>query len=68
MKDVAGDSKGFMRTVLIVDDNLGVCEALSLLLSLHAIRPLMADSPEQGLALLGREEVDVVIQDMNFTA
>ncbi|MDT9001811.1 sigma-54 dependent transcriptional regulator [Paucibacter sp. APW11] len=57
-----------MRTVLIIDDNPGVGEALSLLLSLHDITPLYAASPEQGLALLAREQVDLVIQDMNFSA
>jgi DNA-binding NtrC family response regulator len=57
-----------MRTVLIIDDNPGVGEALSLLLSLHEIRPLVALDPAQGLALLAREDVDLVIQDMNFRA
>src|SRR6478736_7640577 len=57
-----------MRTVLIIDDNPGVGEALSLLLSLRDIRPLYAASPEEGLALLTREAVGLVIQDMNFTA
>jgi DNA-binding NtrC family response regulator len=57
-----------MRTVLIIDDNPAVGEALSLALSLHEIRPLSALTPEQGLALLEHESVDVVIQDMNFTA
>src|SRR6478752_677612 len=57
-----------MRTVLIIDDNPGVGEALSLLLSLRDIRPLYAASPEEGLALLSREAVGLVIQDMNFTA
>lgn len=57
-----------MRSVLIIDDNPSVTEALSLLLSLHDIRPLMAATPEDGLAMLARERVDVVIQDMNFTA
>ncbi|MFL6697437.1 MAG: sigma-54-dependent transcriptional regulator [Vitreoscilla sp.] len=57
-----------MRTVLIIDDNPGVGEALALALSLRDIRPLVALSPEQGLALLDRERVDVVIQDMNFSA
>ena len=55
-----------MRTVLIIDDNPGVGEALALALSLRDIRPLVALDPEQGLALLDREAVDVVIQDMNF--
>jgi DNA-binding NtrC family response regulator len=57
-----------MRTVLIVDDNPSVGEALSLLLSLHDIRPLVALNQAEGLAALERERVDVVIQDMNFTA
>ncbi|OOG36322.1 sigma-54 dependent transcriptional regulator [Rhodanobacter sp. C05] len=57
-----------MRTVLIIDDNPAVGEALSLALSLHEIRPLAALTPDEGLALLQREAVDVVIQDMNFTA
>ena len=57
-----------MRSVLIIDDNPGVGEALALALSLRDIRPLVALSPAQGLALLERERVDVVIQDMNFSA
>jgi DNA-binding NtrC family response regulator len=57
-----------MRTVLIIDDNPAVGEALSLLLSLHDIRPLVALTPEDGLATLARQSADVVIQDMNFTA
>ena len=56
------------RTVLIIDDNPAVGEALSLALSLNEIRALTALTPEQGLALLEREHVDVVIQDMNFSA
>ena len=57
-----------MPTVLIIDDNPGVGEALSLALSLRDIRALVALGPAQGLALLERERVDVVIQDMNFSA
>ncbi|RUL71424.1 sigma-54-dependent transcriptional regulator [Dyella choica] len=57
-----------MRTVLIIDDNPAVGEALSLLLSLNDVRPLVALTPDEGLATLARQSVDVVIQDMNFTA
>ncbi|MDQ2972667.1 MAG: sigma-54 dependent transcriptional regulator [Pseudomonadota bacterium] len=57
-----------MRSVLIIDDNPGVGEALSLLLSLHDIRPLVAATPDDGLALLSRERVGAVIADMNFSA
>jgi DNA-binding NtrC family response regulator len=59
---------GPMRQVLIIDDNPAVGEALSLLLSLRDIRPLVARSPEEGLALLARAPVGLVIQDMNFQA
>ena len=57
-----------MPTVLIIDDNAAVTVALDVLFSLHDIASLSAASPEEGLAVLGREAVDLVIQDMNFTA
>ena len=57
-----------MRTVLIIDDQAAVRDALSLLLSLNDIRPLTAATPEEGLARLKRHQVDVVIADMNFSA
>jgi DNA-binding NtrC family response regulator len=53
---------------LIIDDNAAVGIALDVLFSLHDIGALRAASPEEGLALLAREPVDLVIQDMNFTA
>ncbi|MFC4929272.1 sigma-54-dependent transcriptional regulator [Massilia sp. GCM10023247] len=56
-----------MPTVLIIDDNAAVGIALDVLFSLHDIAALHAASPEEGLALLARERVDLVIQDMNFT-
>src|SRR6202522_1566206 len=57
-----------MRTVLIVDDNPAVAQALQLLFSLYDIRTLAALTPDKGLALLAREPVDLVIADMNFSA
>jgi DNA-binding NtrC family response regulator len=57
-----------MPTVLIIDDNAAVAIALDVLFSLHDIDALSAASPEEGLALLERSNVDLVIQDMNFTA
>ncbi len=57
-----------MPTVLIIDDNAAVAIALEVLFSLHEIDALRAASPEEGLALLARTPVDLVIQDMNFTA
>jgi len=53
-------------TVLIIDDNEAVRTAFDVLLSIHGARVLTAGSPAEGLARLGREQVDLVIQDMNF--
>ena len=57
-----------MPTVLIIDDNPAVATALDVLFSLHDIATLHAADPSSGLALLRDEAVDLVIQDMNFTA
>src|SRR5574338_1645078 len=57
-----------MPTVLVIDDNPAVATALEVLFSLRDLRTLAADSPAAGLAVLDREAVDVVIQDMNFRA
>jgi len=57
-----------MPTVLVIDDNPAVATALEVLFSLYELRTIGVDSPEAGLALLEREPVDLVIQDMNFTA
>jgi len=57
-----------MPTVLVIDDNPAVATALEVLFSLRDLRTLRADSPDAGLAVLKREPVDVVIQDMNFRA
>jgi DNA-binding NtrC family response regulator len=57
-----------MRTVLVIDDNPAVSQALSLLFGLHDIRTLTAFTPQKGLGVLAQERVDLVIADMNFTA
>ena len=57
-----------MSTVLVIDDNPAVAIALEILFSLDDVRTLRAETPAAGLAILGREAVDVVIQDMNFRA
>jgi DNA-binding NtrC family response regulator len=55
-----------MSKVLIVEDQPAVAKALTVLLEIHDIPCLTAESPSQALALLDREEIGVVIQDMNF--
>ncbi len=57
-----------MPVALVIDDHPAVATALEVLFSLHEIRTLRAESPQEGLAMLSREHVDVVIQDMNFSA
>ena len=57
-----------MSTILVIDDNPAVATALDVLFSLHDIASVHAASPEAGLAVLDSEPVDLVIQDMNFSA
>ena len=57
-----------MPTILVIDDNPSVATALDMLFSLHDLAAVHAASPEAGLALLDSEPVDLVIQDMNFSA
>src|SRR5690606_35796378 len=49
-------------------DSPAVIEALSVLFSLRDIRTPAAHSPDEGVAMLERHDVDLVISDMNFTA
>jgi DNA-binding NtrC family response regulator len=68
MRDGRSLFRKAMRTVLVIDDNPAIVTALDVLLSLRDIRTLHAASPEEGLAVLARERVDLVLQDMNFRA
>ena len=57
-----------MPTILVIDDNPSVAIALDVLFSLHDIDTLRAESPRAGLEQLQRDDIDLVIQDMNFHA
>jgi DNA-binding NtrC family response regulator len=57
-----------MRTVLVIDDNHAVGTALELVFGLREIRTLIAYAPAEGLEKLEHEDVDLVVQDMNFTS
>src|SRR4249919_732501 len=57
-----------MPTVLVIDDNPSVATALETLFSLHDIDTRAVTTQEDGLALLARESIDLVVQDMNFHA
>lgn len=56
-----------MNKILIIDDNLGIFTALNVLFSLHDIESVHADSPAVALEYLQNFDVDLVIQDMNFS-
>jgi len=53
--------------VLIVEDQPAIAKALTVLFEIHDIPCLTAVSPDAALAALRREDVAVVLQDMNFT-
>ncbi|MBB4127875.1 DNA-binding NtrC family response regulator [Xanthomonas translucens] len=57
-----------MPCILIIDDNPAVATALEVLFSLHDIETVHADSPDAGLQRLAEGDIDLVLQDMNFTA
>ena len=54
------------RTILVADDSEAVRTAFQVLLSLHGARVLGSSSPAEALATVRSQEVDLVIQDMNF--
>jgi DNA-binding NtrC family response regulator len=56
-----------MTKILVVDDKAAVRDALSLLFEVNGLGVVTARSPDEALAVLGREDVAVVVQDMNFS-
>ena len=57
-----------MSRVLVIDDNEGVIDALKLLLDLNGIDCAAATTAEMGADMVRRGGIDLVIQDMNFSA
>jgi DNA-binding NtrC family response regulator len=55
-------------SILIVDDNKKILEALRVLLKYHYSSITTLSNPEQIPHLLGKEEFDVILLDMNFRA
>src|SRR4051794_2729420 len=54
-------------TVLIVEDQPAVARALMLLLDIHGIDAEVATSADDAVRAVGHGDIDVVLQDMNFT-
>jgi DNA-binding NtrC family response regulator len=57
-----------MPTVLVIDDNPSVATALEVLFSLQDIDTLRALTPAAGPGGLQSHDIDLVVQDMNFSA
>lgn len=55
------------HTILIVDDDTSVLTSLSLLLKQAGWQSRTATSPRDALAVLRREKISLVLQDMNFS-
>lgn len=56
-----------MHTLLVIDDNDGINTALRVLFKLHDINVLCATTIDDGLDALENHDIQLVIQDMNFT-
>lgn len=54
-------------TILVIDDNEAILTALRYCLSETFERVMTLTSPESVISLLGQEEVDIILLDMNFT-
>ncbi len=57
-----------MDKILLVDDNPGVLEALSLLLEIHGYAVVTASNPAEARQIVNYQDIALVIQDMNFSA
>ncbi len=55
-------------TILIVDDNKSVLNSLNLFLKHKVDKVITCSNPNQILSLLKRENIDLVLLDMNFSA
>jgi len=56
-----------MGKILVIDDNKTIGDALGVLFGLHALETAIALNPEAGLSALAADDIDLVIQDMNFS-
>ncbi len=56
-----------MNLILVIDDNQGIAKALDVLLSIYDLTMLHARTPEEGLFVLEENDIDLIIQDMNFS-
>lgn len=55
-----------MAKILVIDDSPAICNALAVLFELQGHQVLQAFLPEQAMAMLTEQSVDLILQDMNF--
>ncbi len=55
------------KKILIIDDNNAVNTSLELLLKQAGYFPASATTPKKALNMLGSEDFDLILQDMNFS-
>ncbi|NRQ42440.1 sigma-54-dependent Fis family transcriptional regulator [Rheinheimera sp. YQF-2] len=56
-----------MLKLLVIDDNQPICQALQTLFALQGYQVLCAGSPELAWQLLNEHNIDLILQDMNFS-
>ncbi|KKO46118.1 histidine kinase [Arsukibacterium ikkense] len=57
-----------MLKLLVIDDNQPICLALQTLFALQGYQVLCATAPAQAWQLLASNTIDLILQDMNFSA
>ena len=57
-----------MDNILVVDDNLAICQALALMLELSGYHALYCHTEEDAKDIVTQQDISLVIQDMNFSA
>ena len=57
-----------MLKLLVIDDNQPICQALQTLFALQGYQVLCAGSPELAWQLLNQHNIDLILQDMNFSS
>ncbi|KUM52779.1 sigma-54-dependent transcriptional regulator [Rheinheimera sp. EpRS3] len=57
-----------MLKLLVIDDNQPIGQALQTLFALQGYQVFCAHTPEQAWQLLGQHSIDLILQDMNFSA
>ncbi|MEX0300222.1 MAG: sigma-54-dependent transcriptional regulator [Kordiimonas sp.] len=55
------------QNILIVDDDTGVLSALNMLLKSEGFIPVIAQSPEQAITAIQKQNISLVLMDLNYS-